>query len=55
MIMTIPGVTVSLDETGDVPRLVVTIPKGTKLPAAFVRLCHDTAGNRGATIEWKAA
>ncbi len=49
------GVTVSLDETGAMPSLVVTVPAGLKLPPAFVRLCHTAAGNHGATLEWKAA
>lgn len=47
-----PSVTVYLDETEAMPRLVVSFPKGTKLPGAFVQSCHDTAGEHGATIEW---
>jgi hypothetical protein len=54
-VSTIPGVTVSLDETGDMPRVVVTFPKGLTLPKPFVRQCHTLAGEHGATVEFKGS
>ena len=50
------GVLVSLDETGEYAALTVTIPASvalSSLPRAFIRACHQAAGNAGATIEFK--
>jgi hypothetical protein len=50
------GVLVSLDETGDFPALIVTIPADVRdLPKAFVKLCHRIAGEAGASIEFRRA
>ena len=43
------GITVSLDETGKYPEVVVTAPRAL-LTRAIVRQCHEFAGENGATI-----
>ena len=45
----IPGVTIALDETGDIPALVVTSDQ--RLSREAVAQCHRLAGELGATIE----
>jgi hypothetical protein len=51
-LLTIPGVTLSLDEAGDFPALVV-LCKGHTLDRKAVAECHRIAGEYGATIEFR--
>ena len=48
-----PGITLSLDETGQYPALHVTARRAL-LTRAIVRACHELAGKHGATIQFTA-
>lgn len=47
------GVTVTLDETGRDPLVLVTFPARTALPQDFVSACHHLAGEHGASIRFR--
>lgn len=50
------GVLVSLDTTGDYPEVVVTISSDvSSLPHAFIKACHDFAGNEGAGLNFEVS
>lgn len=46
----IPGVTLSLDETGDFPFLTVT--STARLDRRTVAACHEAAGDLGAGVKF---
>ena len=52
-ILAIGGIAISLDDTGDMPRLVVSIPNRVTLSNLFVGQCHALAGDHGASIEFQ--
>jgi hypothetical protein len=47
-----PLVTLSLDETGEFPRVIVSAPRDA-LTRAVVAHCHAVAGEAGAGIEFR--